>query len=161
MTPSNIRILFVDDEPLILRAVQRTLAGTDYVLAFTTSPEEVAELVGEQRVDIVVSDQNMPGMTGVELLRLLERFHHGLYRIILSGDGDPTPMMRGLEDGALHAYLAKPWHPNELRAVLAVAADAVRARRGQAPEPDLERAAQAFAVRPRDRAVALAGRTAA
>jgi CheY-like chemotaxis protein len=101
-------VLFVDDEPLILRCLARELRGTASRVLTAASPEEGLQLLARERVDVLVTDYRMPEMTGAELVRRARRLQPALEVVVLSA----TP------DDALHdlgevrvPVLEKPWHP--------------------------------------------------
>ena len=81
------RILFVDDEPMVLKGLQRTLRKmrSEWDMVFTASGKEALDLLDQQAIDVIVSDLKMPEMDGMQLLTEVKtRFPH-VVRIILSG----------------------------------------------------------------------------
>ena len=117
----RVRVLFVDDEPLVLRSIRRALMLDHSYRAFTAEGgEEALVFLGENQVDIVVSDVRMPGMDGVELLGLVKEHYPAIMRVALTGYADTTSMI-GLTTVA-HRYLSKPIDPKELGKTLSVLA---------------------------------------
>ena len=121
-----VRVLFVDDDPIILRAMARALGNEDFEVYFTDDAERVPELLGELRIDIIVSDEDMPGQRGLEMLALVRKLHAQSIRILLSGMADTAPFRQGLSDGVIHHFVGKPWSVQELRTLLRGAVEGVR-----------------------------------
>lgn len=110
------RILFVDDDALVLRALERTLRTLrgEWELNFARGGAEALGRLAEGAYDVVVTDLQMPGMNGVEFLSFVKQGFPTVMRIALSGEADPGTTRRCLE--VAHQYLAKPCNPNLLRA---------------------------------------------
>jgi DNA-binding NtrC family response regulator len=112
------RILFVDDEPSILRALRNGLwADRDrWDLVFAGGSGEALEQLATQPVDVIVSDLKMPGMDGEQLLLEVARRYPATVSILLSGhaDAEMLPMLRPV----LYDILSKPCPRNHLRAVV-------------------------------------------
>lgn len=125
MTSVPIRgaILLVDDEPAILSALARELHMDGYRILAAQSGREALEVLERESVSVLLSDQRMPGMDGVELLMEVRRRHPDVVRMVLSGYADLDAVMAAVNDGAVYKYLSKPWASEELRASLR---DAVR-----------------------------------
>jgi response regulator RpfG family c-di-GMP phosphodiesterase len=128
MTEIRARILFIDDDELILSALRRTLRKEPYECFFSNDPEMAMRIVKEEKIDIVVSDHSMPGMTGIEFFALLVRLHKDVMRVMMTGQSDRSTTVRAINDGQVHRFLDKPWNDEELKAVLADLAQQVRAR---------------------------------
>jgi HD-like signal output (HDOD) protein/CheY-like chemotaxis protein len=112
------RILFVDDEPLVLQGLQRMLRALreDWDMLYVGSGAEALARMAEQTVDVVVSDMRMPGMNGVELLQEVARRHPGTIRMILSGDAHPEHVLQCVN--IAHQFLSKPCDAFTLRQAL-------------------------------------------
>ncbi len=109
------RILFVDDESNILQSVRRLMRKVDVEIDTTISPEEALDLVERQRYAVVVSDQRMPRMGGVELLEHVRAISPDTVRIILTGYADVQASVDAINKGAVYRYLKKPWEDDDLR----------------------------------------------
>jgi putative nucleotidyltransferase with HDIG domain len=112
------RILFVDDEPLILQGLQRMLRSTrdEWDTTFVESGPAALRRLEQEPFDVVVSDMRMPGMDGATLLNeVMQRFPRTV-RFILSGHADRDMVMRCV--GATHQYLSKPCEPDTLRSTI-------------------------------------------
>jgi CheY-like chemotaxis protein len=112
------RILIVDDEEAILETMTFTFMDLYEVLT-TSDPSRALEIMDEnQPVAVVITDQRMPGMTGVELLReTYERFPETV-RIILTGFADSEATIQAINAGHIYGYVNKPWEPDELKAIV-------------------------------------------
>jgi putative nucleotidyltransferase with HDIG domain len=112
----SLRLLFVDDEPLVLQGLRRSLHGTSpaWSTDFANSGSEALQKMAEAPFDVVVTDMRMPGMDGGELLREIEKRHPDTLRIVLSGQSSREALLRSL--GPSHQYLSKPCDVNELKA---------------------------------------------
>lgn len=112
------RVLFVDDESNILQSVRRVMRKSDVAIETTTSPEGALTLVGREHFAVVVSDQRMPGMGGVELLEQVRVVSPDTVRIILTGYADVQASVDAINKGAVYRYLSKPWEDDDLRATV-------------------------------------------
>jgi response regulator RpfG family c-di-GMP phosphodiesterase len=129
---SPIKILFLDDEELILNALRRSLRREGYELYFSSDPFAATRLVGEHNIDIVVSDHMMPTMTGVEVLSLLKRLHPRVIRMMMTGQADRESTIRAINEGSIHRFIEKPWDDASLKAILAEAARSLQIQRAAA-----------------------------
>ncbi|WP_306589819.1 response regulator [Geothrix sp. 21YS21S-4] len=110
------RVLFVDDEPLVLEGLERTMRPlrAEWDMAFIPSGELALDAMAALPYDVVVSDMQMPGMSGAEFLRQVKERHPTTVRIALSGHADQELALRGMD--AAHQYLSKPCDPALLKA---------------------------------------------
>jgi HD-like signal output (HDOD) protein/CheY-like chemotaxis protein len=111
-------VLFVDDEPLVVRSLRRTLASRSlrWESRFAESGDDALSIVGSDRIDVVVSDMHMPGMDGAELLRRVQERHPEVVRIVLSGQSDPKLVFRTVP--VAHQFLTKPFDSGHLIATI-------------------------------------------
>ncbi len=108
-------LLLVDDEPNIISALQRLLRRDGYTILACDDPVKALSLLAEQHVDVVLSDQRMPGMSGVEFLRRVRKTHPETVRIVLSGYTDLQFITDAINEGAIYKFLTKPWDDDQLR----------------------------------------------
>lgn len=127
-------VLFVDDEPGVL-ATMRMLFRGRYHLYFANGGSEALQILREQPIDVIVSDQRMPGMTGVELLRAARGINENIMRILLTGYSDLTAIVGSINEGEIFRFVNKPWDNEELLAVVTKAVEAARASAGSVPPP--------------------------
>lgn len=109
------KILFVDDENLVLSGLQRSLRAmrAEWDMTFLDSGAAALQFMATDKVDVVVSDMRMPGMSGAELLNEVMRRHPRTVRLILSGHADQHLILKCV--GSTHQYLSKPCDPEHLR----------------------------------------------
>jgi putative nucleotidyltransferase with HDIG domain len=115
---SKTRVLFVDDEPLILELFQLTVQAMngEWETSFVGSGEKALRLMESQSFDLIVSDMRMPGMSGAHLLNEVMKRYPATSRIILSGYADREEVFRCV--GAAHQFLAKPCERPTIEATL-------------------------------------------
>ena len=129
MTPTDSvmpTILFVDDEPRILKAIHRVVRREPYGVQFAESGGQALEMMGQTPVQVIVSDLNMPEMDGLALLRTVRRDYPETIRIILSAVTDLDPILEAIHTGNIYRYITKPYEPRELVLILRQALDAWR-----------------------------------
>ena len=107
-------LLLVDDEPNILGALRRQLRGAGYQILTAGSGQEGLSQLEKHEVDVIVSDQRMPGMTGVEFLRTVKRLYPETVRIVLSGFTELQSVTDAVNEGAIYKFLTKPWDDAQL-----------------------------------------------
>ncbi|KUO58096.1 MAG: hypothetical protein APF84_16820 [Gracilibacter sp. BRH_c7a] len=108
------KILIVDDEINILRALKRLLKQYNLETLITTSSEEALEIIENNSIDLVISDQRMPKMTGIELLLKVKKNSPGTIRILMSGYSDTDVFINAINNGIITYYIAKPWVNEEI-----------------------------------------------
>lgn len=130
------RVLFVDDEPRVLSSM-RMLFRSSYDMQFADGAQKAIELLKAQPVDVIVSDQRMPGMTGIELLREARDINPHAMRILLTGYSDLSAIIGSVNDGEIYRFVNKPWSNEVLASTIASAVTAARASFAisQLPEP--------------------------
>lgn len=106
-------ILLVDDEPHALGAMRMALED-DFEIATALGAEAALKILEQDWVQVIISDQRMPGMTGVELLAEARQRWPETVRIILTGYTDASAMAAAINDAGIHQFLTKPWLPDQL-----------------------------------------------
>jgi response regulator RpfG family c-di-GMP phosphodiesterase len=101
-------VMFVDDEPYVLESMQRMFHTSPYKVLLAESGEEALELMGRERVDILITDQRMPKMTGIELCHAVKGMYPSTIRIILSGYTDINDLIKAINQGEVYRFLRKP-----------------------------------------------------
>ncbi len=119
------RILFVDDEKRVLNSM-RGLFRRDYELFLTCEGSEAIKIAAENEIDVIVADQRMPGMTGVEVLAEMKKKSPRTVRILLTGYADPSAVEGSINIGEVFRFLSKPCPPKLLRETLTQAISASR-----------------------------------
>ena len=108
-------LLLLDDEPNILRALQRLLRQEGYRVHATTSPHEAFDILARNPVQVIVSDQRMPEMSGTEFLSRVKELHPDTIRIVLSGFSEADAITEAVNRGAIYKFFTKPWDDQVLR----------------------------------------------
>ena len=114
--PEGRTLLLVDDEVNVLNSLTRLLRPDGYHLLRAESGEAALELLASNSVGVIVSDQRMPAMNGVELLRRAKQTHPDTVRIVLSGYTELKSVTDAINEGAVYKFLTKPWDDDLLRA---------------------------------------------
>lgn len=107
-------VLFVDDEPSILRSIKRIIHKTNINMLMANSGAEALELFAENDITMIVSDMKMPNMSGAELLEQVAKKYPDTYRVILTGFADLDSIMQAVNQGGIHRYIQKPWDNQDL-----------------------------------------------
>ncbi|MCB0804678.1 MAG: histidine kinase [Bacteroidales bacterium] len=114
MEKKNFIILYVDDEVNNLISFRATFRR-EYKILTAQDGFEGLRILGEQEVHLVISDQRMPGMTGVEFLEKVNREYPGTIRMIITGFSDIDAVIGSINKGGVYRYIAKPWDEREMR----------------------------------------------
>jgi signal transduction histidine kinase/CheY-like chemotaxis protein len=107
-------VLYVDDEPDNLRIFELTFRR-DFTVLTATNAKQGLELLSQHPVAVVLSDQKMPGIEGVEFLRRVRELDPGVVRILVTAYGDAKILGDAINDGNIYRYLPKPWEPEDMR----------------------------------------------
>lgn len=114
-------LLLVDDEEAILSSLKRLFRRDGYQVLTATSGQQGLEVLASQPVGVILSDQRMPGMTGIEFMREARRRHPHTLRMTLSGYTDLETIIEAVNEGAVFKFLTKPWDDDRLRGHVAQA----------------------------------------
>jgi signal transduction histidine kinase len=110
-------LLIVDDEPDVVQSL-RDLLRREYNVLGATHAREGLRLLHEQPVQVVMSDQRMPEISGVEFLRSVRRACPEAIRLLFTGYADIKAVIDAINEGHVYRYITKPWDPDELLTVL-------------------------------------------
>jgi DNA-binding NtrC family response regulator len=114
VTRMTYKIMLVDDEPANLRTLER-LFRQDYQVVTAPSGAEALGLLEQHDVALLISDQRMPGMTGIELMTKTVALRPQMVKILLTGYTDVGALIQALNSGLVYRYMNKPWNNDELR----------------------------------------------
>jgi DNA-binding NtrC family response regulator len=114
-------VLVVDDEEYVRNGLTRVLQDAGYTVFAAESGEEALRMLADHPIRLLISDNNMPGMTGLELFREVRRRHPHVLRIMLTGDTDPDLPVRSINDAEVYRFVRKPWNNQELRTIVRLA----------------------------------------
>ncbi len=108
------KILFVDDEKQILRALKRLFINSKYDVYFSDNAEDALEILDDNIIDLLITDIRMPEVDGIELLKRVKKKSPLTLRVALSGYTDNKKIYSALEDNLVKHYIFKPWDNKEL-----------------------------------------------
>jgi len=108
------RVLIVDDDPLVLENLRRALRREPYEILAAGSGAQGLEILARSSIDVVVSDERMPGMTGAEFLGIVCRKYPETVRIVLTGQASLEAAIRAINEGEIFRFLLKPCDPVDL-----------------------------------------------
>lgn len=115
-------ILLVDDEPEILTSL-KGLLRREFTLFTAESGDEALEILRKNVIQVIMTDQRMPEMTGSELLCKAKQLSGDSVRIIFTGYADIKAVVDAVNHGQLYRYITKPWDPDDLIQALHEAVD--------------------------------------
>jgi two-component system, probable response regulator PhcQ len=101
-------VLFVDDEPAVTAALKRVLHRQPWRVLEASSGEEALEILAREDIAVIVSDEQMPGMSGSELLARVRRVRPGTVRMILTGQASLAAAIRSINEGEIRRFFLKP-----------------------------------------------------
>lgn len=111
-------ILLVDDEPQILNSLRRVLRKEPYQIFTAESGAEGLQILRENAIQVIVSDQRMPIMTGAEFLLESKDISPDTTRVMLSGYAEPEAILASINQGEVFRFLAKPWVDDDLKVTI-------------------------------------------
>ena len=115
------RILIVDDEENVLRALERTLIDENYKIETAGNAEEALDKLKAFPAAIVLSDNMMPGMNGQEFLQRVKQIYPNTIRILITGRSDVLMTIEAINKGEIFRFLLKPWNDEELKVTIRIA----------------------------------------
>ncbi|MFC1782996.1 response regulator [Planctomycetota bacterium] len=108
------KVLFVDDEPKVTKGLKHALYEEDFEILTANSGPEALKILSREPVDVVVSDEKMPGMTGTLLLSVIKRDYPDTVRIMLTGQASLEVAVRAINNGEIYRFLMKPCNGTDL-----------------------------------------------
>jgi signal transduction histidine kinase len=124
----NNTVLYIDDDESNLLVLKATCAGELDVITASNGPDGL-EVMDRQEVAVLLVDQRMPGMSGVEVFEVARERHPDTVRILITAFADMTEAIAAINRGHIRRYLRKPWEPEELKAALHEAVDIYQTRK--------------------------------
>lgn len=118
-----IKVLFVDDEENVLKSLKRLFLDTDIEILTALSGKEGLNLLKAGEVSVIVSDQRMPEMGGVEFLEKAAKISPDSVRILLTGYADIEAVVNAINKSGVYRYITKPWNDNDLMIAVLNAAE--------------------------------------
>ncbi len=116
-------LLLVDDDTHIINSLKRALHKEPYEIFSANTAVEALALMNDYHIDLVISDEMMPGMKGSEFLSLISRAYPQTVRIMLTGHATLETAIRAINQGQIYRFLTKPWNDVDLAVTLRQALD--------------------------------------
>lgn len=113
-----MNVLFVDDEIDILNSIRRQLRKENFNIVTTNSAENALELLKNENFSIIISDERMPGKSGVDFLKEVKELYPDSIRIILSGYADSRTIINAINKGEIYRFIPKPWNIDDLKSTI-------------------------------------------
>jgi diguanylate cyclase (GGDEF)-like protein/PAS domain S-box-containing protein len=130
-TQPSRRLLLLDDDENILRALVRVLRRDGYRIYTATTAAKAFDLLGRHAIQVIISDERMPDVRGTVFLSQVKDMYPETIRIVLSGYADLTSVTEAINCGAIYKFLTKPWDDDDLRAQIRAAFRAHFERTGE------------------------------
>jgi len=108
-------VLIVDDEEMILKSIVRVLRNENYKVLTAQSGAEGLAVLKEYDVHLIISDQKMPGMNGLEFLKHVKRDYPQILTIMLTGHAEIEIAMNAINEAGVYKFILKPWDDNNLK----------------------------------------------
>jgi DNA-binding NtrC family response regulator len=118
-TNTRASVLIVDDEDMVITSLRAYLQlETDYHVEGITDPENAAQYLTKNTVDVVISDYLMPRMNGIQLLAQAKKLQPEATRVLLTGHADKQSAIQAINEVSLYQYVEKPWENAQLLLVI-------------------------------------------
>ncbi len=124
-----ITVLFVDDEPAVLRFIRRQLRAESFEIVTASSAEEALEVLTARRVDVLVSDFDMPDMNGLDLMRAARQRFPGTIRMLCTGAATMEMTLDAINQGEVARFFRKPFDPEVFCSVVGALGDRIAQNR--------------------------------
>ncbi|HAS40272.1 MAG TPA: two-component system response regulator [Microscillaceae bacterium] len=116
----QLNILFVDDELHNLNAFKSAFRR-DYIVHLADSASKAMEILAAESIQIIITDQRMPDVTGVEFLKKITPQYAHTLRMVLSGFSDSETITQAIKDKTVHHFINKPWDKQIIKSIIAKA----------------------------------------
>jgi CheY-like chemotaxis protein len=126
-------VLLLDDDERDLMLLEQILRPDGFQVLKTTDPTRAFELLASHPVGIVISDQNMPGLTGVEFLSHVRKLYPDVIRIVFTSSQDPKALADAVNEAGIHKFIMKDWDGERLRAEVREVSRRYRSKNGAFP----------------------------
>ncbi len=125
-------ILLIDDEKEVVNALKRTLGMKGYEILATTMPKEAISWIENERIDLIICDQQIPEMSGVDILAYSKKYQPEAIRILITGYADLNIAVAAINEGKIYHYISKPWNNAELNRIVREGLDKKRKQKQDA-----------------------------
>lgn len=117
-------VLFVDDDEIVLKSIERSFTGEPYDKYFAMSGEDALEILEREKVHVIVVDIVMPGMDGLELLKIVKKTYPNIVSMVISGHTQSAETMMVLQQEGVYRFIPKSWTFDEdIRTIIRQAID--------------------------------------
>ena len=142
-------LLIVDDDESVLRSLLRTLDDSQMKILFAKNGQEALALFERNTIDVLLTDHQMPGMSGLELLSTVKNISPDTVRIMITGYADLTTAINAINTGEVYKFIVKPWDNDELISILQTAMGRARLVQSlkHADEPTLRALAETIELK--------------
>ena len=128
---STPTILCVDDEPFLLVSFRQVFKRERYTVLTAPGAKEALNLLAQQPIDVLITDQRMPGMTGLQLLREVRLLYPRVFRVLMTGHMDEKQLIEASTEEDVQRIIYKPWDVVELQSTFREILEAQGASQGQ------------------------------
>ena len=132
-TGSKPAVLLLDDDERDLTLLEQILRPDGFQVLKTTDPTRAFELLASHPVEMVISDQNMPGLTGVEFLSQVRKLYPDVIRIVFTSSQDPKVFADAVNEAGIHKFIMKDWDRERLRTEVREVSRRYRPKNGTLP----------------------------
>ncbi len=109
LTVEKRAVLFVDDDEVVLRSIERGFIDEPYNTLFAKSGQEALEILQREEVHVIVTDMRMPEVDGLELLETIRKMYPHIVGIVLSGYTEMATLQKAVNQGEIFKFVPKPW----------------------------------------------------
>lgn len=128
MADTDIKVLYIDDEPNNITSFKAAFRRT-FTIYTAESAAEGREILEKEPIDVILSDQRMPKMTGIEFFQSILEVHPDPIRILITGYTDINAVIDAINVGQVYKYLTKPWNESDIKNSVEKAFEVVELRR--------------------------------
>jgi DNA-binding NtrC family response regulator len=114
----KISIMVIDDEQAVVRSLNRLLRFHNFEASYFTDSREALLELNQRQYDMIISDAKMPGISGIEFLRIAIGLYPSIRNILISGFNDLNEIIEGFNAGVIHQFVSKPWNNDSLIEVI-------------------------------------------
>ncbi len=142
--PKVTTVLFIDDEDAVLRSISRILARSEFHVLTASKPEQAFDYLSKVKVDVVVSDIDMPEMNGLDFLERVRTQHPRVLRMLLTGTATVERALRAINEGEVVRFFRKPFDVELFRRSMEALVQRIESMRAQDAEEERRRRALAL-----------------
>ena len=117
MTNANINVLYIDDEPVYLTAFRGSFRRA-YNVFTARSAAEAMEILKEKNIQVIISDNRMPGISGIEFFKSILTQHKYSVRILLTAYKDLNEAVEAINGAHVYRFILKPWNETEMEKII-------------------------------------------